>query len=211
VPRTGKGRKRDPERTAATILAAAVEEFSERGYDGARVDAIAERAGTNKRMLYHYFGGKDALYLAVLDGRYAAIRLAEAQLDLTRHEPAEAIRELTRFTWQYFLAHPEFLAILATENQHRARFAKQSADIIQLNTPLEEMIAEVLDRGVKAGLFRRGVDPIQLYISIASLGAFYLSNRWTLSTIFRRELDEEAALAAWGEHIVEMVMAFLEA
>jgi len=210
LTKAGRERKRDPERTAAAILAAAVQEFSTRGYEGARVDAIAKRAKINKRMLYHYFGGKDGLYLAVLEGRYAAIRSAERLLDLTHREPIEGMRNLILFTWHYYLDHPEFLAILATENQHRARFLKQSDRIVQLNSPLTEAMREVLHHGAEAGLFKRDIDPIHLYISIAALGAFYLSNRWTLSTIFRRDLASETEIAAWGDHIVAMVLAFLK-
>jgi AcrR family transcriptional regulator len=203
-------RKRDPDRTKASILAAAVHEFSQRGYEGARVDAITKRAKINKRMLYHYFGGKDGLYLAVLEGRYAAIRSAEAELDLTHRQPVEGMRDLVHFTWNYFLDHPEFLSILATENQHKARFLKQSDRIVQLNSPLIDGIRMVLAHGAEQKIFKRGVDPVQLYISIAALGFFYLSNRWTLSTIFRRDLASPAELNAWGEHIVAMVLAFLK-
>jgi TetR/AcrR family transcriptional regulator len=204
-----RDRKRDPERTRAAILSAALQEFSQQGYAGARVDAIARRAGINKRMLYHYFGGKDGLYLAVLESSYAAIRSAEAQLDLPHREPVEAMRRLIRFTWTYYLEQPEFLAILATENQNRARFLKQSERIVQLNSPLIEALREVLSHGAEDGVFRPGVDPVELYISIAALGAFYLSNRWTLSTIFRRDLMSDAALTGWGDHIAETILASL--
>ena len=209
LTKAGKERKRDPERTAAAILAAAIQEFSQKGYDGARIDAIAARAHINKRMLYHYFGGKDALYLAVLEGRYAAIRSAEHLLDLTHREPVEAMRSLVEFTWDYFLEHPEFLAILATENQQKARFVRQSERIVQLNSPLIDAIGEVLRRGAATGVFKPDVDAVQLYISMAALGAFYLSNSWTLSAIFRRDLLSTEEVAGWGNHIVDMVLAFL--
>lgn len=209
VTKAGRERKRDPERTSAAILAAAIHEFAQKGYAGARMDAIARRAKINKRMLYHYFGGKDGLYLAVLEGRYADIRSAETLLELTHREPTEGMRNLVLFTWNYFLDHPEFLSILATENQHKARFLKQSERIVQLNSPLIEALGEVLAHGAEQKVFKPGIDPVQLYISIASLGAFYLSNRWTLSTIFRRELGSEAEITAWGEHIVDMVLAYL--
>ncbi|HTJ57797.1 MAG TPA: TetR/AcrR family transcriptional regulator [Devosiaceae bacterium] len=205
----GRGRKRDPERTSAAILAAAIHEFAQKGYAGARIDAIAKRAKINKRMLYHYYGGKDGLYLAVLEGRYADIRSAETRLELTHREPVEGMRKLVQFTWNYFLEHPEFLSILATENQHKARFLKQSERIVQLNSPLIDALGEVLRHGAAEKAFKPDIDPVQLYISIASLGAFYLSNRWTLSTIFRRDLASETELNAWGEHIVEMVLAYL--
>lgn len=207
---SARNRKRDPERTRAAILEAGQHEFAQKGYAGARVDAIAKRARINKRMLYHYFGGKEGLYLAVLEVSYAAIRSAEAQLDLTHREPIEGMRQLIRFTWTYYLENPEFLPILAAENQNRAHFLKQAERIVQLNSPLIEALRAVLAHGSAEGTFRRGVDPVELYISIAALGAFYLSNRWTLSTIFRRELMEKAALARWGEHIEETILALLK-
>jgi AcrR family transcriptional regulator len=209
-PQSARNRKRDPERTRAAILEAGQHEFAQKGYAGARVDAIAKRARINKRMLYHYFGGKGGLYLAVLEMSYAAIRSAEAQLDLTHREPIEGMRRLIRFTWTYYLENPEFLPILAAENQNRAGFLKQSERIVQLNSPLIEALRTVLAHGGAEGTFRRDVDPVELYISIAALGAFYLSNRWTLSTVFRRELMTEAALSRWGEHIEATILASLK-
>ena len=145
----------------------------------------------------------------MLEGRYQAIRSAEAALDLTHRDPIEGMRNLIHFTWSYFLDHPEFLSILATENQHKARFLKQSDRIVQLNSPLIDAIRMVLNHGVEQKVFRGGVDPVQLYISIAALGFFYLSNRWTLSTIFRRDLVSEPELTSWRTHITDMVLASL--
>lgn len=201
-------KQRDPERTSQAILAAATKEFAERGYGGARIDAIAERANINKRMLYHYFGGKDALYVAVLEGSYMAIRTAEHRLDLSHREPREGMRELVVFTWKYFIDHPEFLGILGTENLNKAKFLKRSARIFELHSPLVAEISGLLERGVASGEFRPGLDPVKIYMSIASLGAFFLTNRWTLSTIFRRNLSEKAELDAWGEHIVDVIFAY---
>jgi AcrR family transcriptional regulator len=117
---------RDPERTRAAILDAATQEFTANGLNGARVDAIAQRARVNKRMIYHYFGGKDGLYLAVLEAAYEAIRVAELELHLTDRDPADGMRELVLFTWRYFLAHPEFLSLLGTENLNKASYLKRS-------------------------------------------------------------------------------------
>jgi AcrR family transcriptional regulator len=209
LTKAGLERKRDAERTRATILDAAIVEFTQNGYEGGRVDAIAKRAKINKRMLYHYFGGKDGLYLAVLEGRYVAIRSAETRLDLRHREPADGVRELVLFTWHYFLEHPEFLSILATENLQKARFLRRSDSVVQLNSPLIEELRLLLQRGAESGVFRKDADPVRLYISIASLGSFYLSNRWTLSTIFRRELFSNGEIEAWGNHIVDMVLSYL--
>lgn len=200
---------RDPERTSAAILAAAVKEFMEKGYSGARINEIAKRAGANKRMLYHYFGDKEALYLAVLEGAYVAIRSAESKLHLADHDPVDGIRELALFTWRYFIEHPEFLSLLATENLMKAKHLKRSARIFDLHSPLVAVISELLKRGAATGVFRADADPVKVYVSIASLGAFYLSNRYTLSTIFRRELTETRALAEWGDHIASMILASL--
>lgn len=200
---------RDPERTQAAILAAATAEFTAKGLGGARVDEIARRAGVNKRMIYHYFGDKEGLYLAVLEAAYTNIRTAERGLDLAHKDPVEGMRELVLFTWQYFIDHPEFLSLLGTENLHRAAYLKQSKKIRELHSPLVGMIADLLERGAKQGVFRRGVDPVDLYISIASLGWFYMSNRFTLSTIFGRDLTAPSSLEARGRHIVAVVLAYL--
>jgi AcrR family transcriptional regulator len=200
---------RDPERTQAQILAAATAEITAKGLGGARVDEIARRARVNKRMIYHYFGDKQGLYLAVLENAYSGIRTAELGLHLSDKDPAEGMRELVLFTWQYFIDHPEFLSLLGTENLHRAAYLKKSKKIRDLHSPLIGMIADLLERGAKKGTFRRSVDPVDLYISIAALGFFYMSNRFTLSTIFGRDLMAPASLAARGRHIVEVVLAYL--
>jgi len=202
---------RDPGRTRAAILAAATGEFSSKGLDGARVDEIARRSGVNKRMIYHYFGDKEGLYLTVLEASYAAIRTAEHELRLGDLPPIEGMRALVRFTWDYVVAHPEFLNLLATENLHRAANLKKLPHIRELHSPLTGMLSELLARGVKQRVFRTGVDPVQLYISIAALGFFYMSNRHTLSTIFGHDLDTPRALADRGDHIVEIVLGYLRA
>jgi AcrR family transcriptional regulator len=210
APRRRPPVARDPGRTRAAILDAATQEFTAKGLAGARIDTIAKRAAANKRMIYHYFGGKDGLYLAVLEQTYAAIRTAEVGLKLGDRDPVEGMRELIAFTWQYFLAHPEFLSLLGTENLHGARYLKQSHRIRDLHSPLVGMLSDLLARGAKSGAFRGGVDPVQLYITIASLGFFYLSNRHTLSTIFGRDLGADDMIAAHGRHVVDVVLAYLQ-
>jgi AcrR family transcriptional regulator len=204
------GATRDPERTRAAILDAAVREFATEGFGGARVDAIAARAKINKRMLYHYFGNKEDLYLAVLEETYRGIRVADRKLHLEDLPPDEGMRRLVTFTWEYFLKNPEFLSLLNTENMMRARHLKRSKRIQELHSPLIGLIDELLTRGAREGLFRSGVDPVQLYVTIASVGFFYLSNRWTLSTIFGRDLNADAALKERGAHIVEVVLGYLK-
>jgi AcrR family transcriptional regulator len=201
---------RDPERTRAAILAAATAEFTAKGLTGARVDAIAKSAGANKRMIYHYFGDKDGLYLAVLEATYAAIRTAELELHLGDRDPVEGMRELVRFTWAYFIAHPEFLSLLGTENLNKASYLKRSKRIRELHSPLVGMISGLLERGEHERVFRPGVDPVQLYVTIAALGFFYLSNRHTLSTIFGRDLSGPKSLAEREQHIVDVVLTYLK-
>ncbi len=200
---------RDPERTRAAILRAATAEITAKGLTGARVDAIAKRAGINKRMLYHYFGDKQGLYLAVLENTYSAIRTAEVGLNLTELDPLAGMRKLVLFTWQYFIDHPEFLSLLATENMNRAAYLKKSKAIRPLHGSLVDVIDVLLKRGAEQGIFRAGVDPVDLYISIAGLGFFYMSNRHTLSTIFGKDLSAPERLAARGEHIVDVVLGYL--
>ena len=196
---------RDPERTKARILAAATAEFARYGLGGARVDRIAERAGANKRMLYYYFRDKDNLFLAALEARYADIRAAERALDLEHLEPRDALRRLVEFTWQYFLDHPEFLTLLNSENLHKGRHVRRSRRVPQMHATLVETLRDILKRGERAGVFRADVDPVQLYISIAGEGYFYLSNRYTLAQIFKRDLMSKRALAERARHNTDMI------
>lgn len=202
-------RRRDPERARASILTAATAEFAALGFGGARVDAIAAQASVNKRMLYHYFGNKDDLYLAVLEEAYAAIRAAESELVLRRGNPANAMRKLVLFTWRYYREHPEFLSLLATENVNQGATLATSLKIRELNSPLIETIRSLLEQGVAEGKFRRGVDPFRLYVSISSLCFFYLANRWTLSVSFGRDLGASDEIEAWGEHVVGVILGYL--
>jgi len=197
---------RDPLRTRSRILAAATAEFAHHGLGGARVDRIAQRAGANKRMLYYYFGSKEDLFLAALEQAYAHIRSAEHELDLEHRDPREALKRLVEFTWNYYLEHPEFMTLLATENLHKGSHVHRSKRVQRLHSPLVDTLRDILRRGEREGLFRRGIDPVQLYISIAGEGYFYLSNRYTLSRIFDRDLMAPRALATRAGHIADMVL-----
>ena len=204
--RAARGGQRDPERTRAAILSAAVDEFARYGLGGARVDRIAARAGANKRMLYYYYRDKDNLFLAALEDRYAHIRNAERALNLDDVDPREALKRLVDFTWRYFLEHPEFLTLLNSENLHKGRHLAKSRRVPDMHASLVGLLRGVLERGVRQGLFRAGVDPVQLYISIAGEGYFYLSNRYTLSRIFDRDLMAPAALASRARHNTDMIL-----
>lgn len=206
---TPEPRSRDADRSRDAILAAARDEFAEHGLGGARVERIAERAALNKRLIYYYFENKDALFRAVLEQTYLGIREAEQRLHLADLSPAEAVRKLTAFTWNYYLEHPEFLTLLNSENLHRARHLDGSTRVRELNSPLIQSLGEILERGRLDGSFRGGVDPVQLYISIAGLSYFYLSNNHTLSAIFGRNLMSPKARSERLSHVCDVILGYV--
>ncbi|MBS7543115.1 TetR/AcrR family transcriptional regulator [Ancylobacter oerskovii] len=199
-------RARDPERTRASILAAATVEFSARGFAGAGIDAIASRSGANRRMIYHYFGSKRGLWLAVLEAAYERARMSEVALHLDELAPVEAMRALVTFTFDSFIGDRTFINLLNSENLHQARHLKESARVKGLHSPLIGMLTAILDRGVAAGVFRAGVDPAQLWISIAGLSYFYFSNQFTLSVILDRNLQSKAELDERRAHVADLIV-----
>lgn len=200
---------RDAEQTRKRILDAATVEFARKGLGGARVDEIATRSKSNKRMIYHYFGSKEELFGAVLENAYLGIRSAERTLHLDELPPDEALETLVRFTWNYYLAHPEFLTLVNSENLHRGKHLKTSEAIRQTSSQLVAMVKSILDRGVALGVFRSGVDPVQLNITIAAIGYYYLTNRFTGSIVYERDLmapeNLEARLTFNLETILRLV------
>jgi TetR/AcrR family transcriptional regulator len=209
--RQARNGKRDPDRTREAILVAAQEEFSAKGLSGGRVDAIARRARANKRMIYHYFGSKDGLYLAAVERVYEGLRGTERTLDLAHLEPEEAIRRLIEFNFDYTRSHPEMVSLINNENLHRARHLKQSKKVRDLHSPLVAMIDDILKRGVAKGVFRAGLDPVEVYITIAAVGYFYLANNWTLSAIFGRDLGTDEACRRRRAHNVDIILHALKA
>jgi len=201
--------QRDPEGMRIRILEAAKKEFAAHGLAGARIDRIAAEADANKRMLYYHVGNKEDLYLAVLEAAYEKIRAEERGLDLEHLDPSAAIARLIDFTWNYFIRNPEFLALLNTENVAKARNLKRSTKVKSMHSPFVEMIRTIVDRGVKTGEFRIAMDPVQLYISIAGLCFFYLSNSATLSFIFGRDLLKKDAKEERLQHVIMLVLAAL--
>lgn len=200
---------RQPLVTRRRILDAATAEFAGKGLAGARVDEIARRAGINKRMLYHYFGNKEALWLAVLEQAYLHIRNEEREIDVGRLSPLEGMRRLIAFTLAYDQAHPEFISLLLGENLHRARYLRKSRKVREMHTSLLDVIGDILERGHQEGVFRNGVDPAELYITIAALGFFYFSNVHTLSTIFGRDFGSAAARQQHLRHATNVVLGYL--
>jgi TetR/AcrR family transcriptional regulator len=202
-------RRREPERSKRDILAAATAEFAAKGLAGARVDQIAKRARINKRMLYQYFGDKEALWLAALEAAYENMRREERLLDVATMSPREGMAALMRFNFEYCSNHPEFISLLNNENLHKAKYLKKSKRVRELYSPLLSMISDLLARGEKSGVFRPGVDPVDLYLTIASLGYFYFSNIHTLSTIFGRDLGTRASREAQAKLFVDVILRFL--
>jgi AcrR family transcriptional regulator len=193
---TAKPQVRDPDATKARILAAAEREFARHGLGGARVDRIAAQAKSNKRMLYHYFGNKDDLFAITVDNVYARFRADEEELQLDALQPVTAIRKLIAFTWNYFLAHPEFITLVNSENLHKARHLKASKRTTEMSRAFVARMQALLDRGAAAGVFRKGLDPVQVQISIAAIAYYYLTNRFTGAIVFERDLMSDAALKA---------------
>jgi TetR/AcrR family transcriptional regulator len=198
--------RRDPVATRKKLLTAARLEFARHGFAGARVDEIAERAGVNKQLVYHYFGDKDALYLAVLEWVYADIREQERQLNLEGLPPEKAIRKLIEASFDYLATNPDFIVLLNDENRGGARHVRGSTRLEAMHSPLVKSVSHILHEGVRAGMFRKGIDPIQLYISIAGLSYFYLSNTPTLSAIFGKDLSSRAARRARRRHVADLVL-----
>ena len=192
------------------ILDAARLEFAEKGLAGARVDDIAARAEANKRLIYAYYGNKEALWLTVLETVYAAKRDAERALNVDALPPAEAMARLVAFNLRYTMANPDYVALVNQENIHRASYLQRSERLRGLYTPLLDSLRSVLERGAAAGVFRQGVDPLQLYVTIVGLGHYYVANRHTLAAIFGTGMNDEAALAAREKHCIDVVLGYLE-
>ena len=200
---------RDAEATQQKILKAATQEFSKKGFDGARVDCIAGLAGVNKQMIYHYFGSKDDLFTTVLENAYRDIREREAALDLDVYPADEAILMLVEFTWRYYREHPEFIQLLNSENQLEARHIKSSAHAVDVNVGYMSLASRLIERGRREGNVRDDIDPMQLNINIAALGFFYLINRHTLSTIFKYDLTSEQAFAERLEVMKDVIARWI--
>src|SRR6201988_3904843 len=196
--------RRDPAATRKKLLTAARREFAQSGLAGARVDEIAARAGVNKQLLYHYFGDKDALYLAVLEWVYEEIRTQERKLNLEGLPPERAIRKLIEASFDHLSSHPDFIVLLNDENRSGARHVRGSKRLEAMHSPLVSMVSRILSEGVRAGTFRKGVDPVHLYISIAGLSYFFFSNTSSLSAIFGKDLSSAVARRARRKHVVDL-------
>ena len=204
-------RRPNPERTRQAILAAARDEFAAHGLSGARVDAIAARTNTAKRMIYYYFGSKEGLYLAVLEAAYADIRRVEQELGLDRLPPLEAIRRLIEFTFDYEEAHPEFIRLVSIENIHNGRHIAASQTIQAVNSPVIATLAQVLDRGKREGVFRPNVEPTDVHMLISAVCFFRVSNRHSFGVLFGCDLLDPAVRARHRAMLVDAVLHLLTA
>jgi AcrR family transcriptional regulator len=203
-------RKNDPQRTQEDILVVATEEFSTHGLAGARVDAIAERTRTSKRMIYYYFGSKEGLYLAVLERSYRKIRTLEADLELTNLPPEQALRTLVSTTFDHDEANPDFVRLVSIENIHHAAHMLRSEAIRDLNVSVIETIAGILKRGIEDKVFCRNADPVDVHMMISAFCFFRVSNRYTFGTIFRRDLSKPETMERHRNLIADAVVSYLK-
>ena len=202
-------RTNDPERTKANILQVAEAEFGEKGLAGARIDEIAAATKTSKRMIYYYFGSKEGLYLAVLEESYRRVRDIEAELHLQDLEPEQALRRLVAFTFDHHLNHENYIRLVMSENIHRGQYLAQSPHIQELNVPAISAIQNLYQRGVKRGVFRNGLDPVDIHASISALSFFNVSNRHTFGLIFKLDMRSSAYIAHRRDNVVEMIVRFM--
>lgn len=202
-------RIRDSILTQDRILSAAQWEFSRKGYDGARVDAIIQRAKVSKNLLYHHFSSKEELYIRVLERTYEALRRRQGDIPVAGLDPVDAMKRLCEDTFQVFIDEPDIIPMLNTENLYEGKHIAKSPIIRSLYNRLSVTIRTILAEGEKQGVFRPGIDPVELYLSISALGYFYLSNRHTLSLLFERDLVTPENIARRKAHIVDMVISYL--
>jgi AcrR family transcriptional regulator len=206
--KSSRARIYDPDRVKRDIIAVATAEFAESGYNGARVDEIAARTRTSKRMLYYYFKGKEGLFVAVLEEAYSRIRRIERELDLKGLSPVEALRRLVEFTFDYHCRNPDFVRLVAVENIHNAIHLRRSAKIQKLNASALEVVEGIYRRGVKAGAFRAGLETVDLHMTISALCFFNVSNRATFSRVFRKDMATARALARRRKVVGDTVVRY---
>jgi AcrR family transcriptional regulator len=220
IPRAeGRGREkarhaamRKPKAPAANragIVAAAIDEFAARGFKGASMDAIAARTQTTRALINYYFGSKEKLYIAVLEHVYAEIREAEAKLDLDHLPPADAVRRIVEFTYNYYLTHEGFVRLVVAENQARGRHLKKSRAMRTLNRPIIDRLARVIARGQAEGLFRADADSVEMHKAIAALGMFNVTNQYTFGSIFQRDMGAKGDVGRRRAMVADLILSYL--
>lgn len=200
----------DAERSKEDILAIATEEFAVNGLSGARVDQIAERTRTSKRMIYYYYGDKEGLYQAVLEKAYSDIRTLEENSHLDDLKPREAMRRLIELTFDYDETHPQFISLVSVENIHQARHLAKLKTIKDMNASVIRTLADILERGRKEGVFRADLSPVDVHLLISAFCFFRVSNRHTFGAIFERDLSDPKLRKRHKKMIVEAVERLLE-
>ncbi|MGE5147435.1 MAG: TetR family transcriptional regulator [Candidatus Eiseniibacteriota bacterium] len=206
----GAVRKRDADATRAKILDAALVEFAEHGLPDTRTEDVALRAGVNRRMIYYYFGSKEGLYLAALEAVYLELIEVESRIDVEHMDPVAAIAAMVDLKIDHYRNYPRFVAFLNMENLYGARYLRKSKRLGEFMTPLTQIIGRVLERGQRQGIFRKGIDPVELYISICALGYLYFANRHTLGAIFGRDLMSAEAIARRKKTNVDIIISYLQ-
>jgi AcrR family transcriptional regulator len=208
--RTAAMRKpKEPEANRARIVKAAIAEFAARGFKGASMDAIAARTHTTRALINYHFGGKEKVYLAVLEHVYAGIRRAEGLLDLDHLAPVDAIRRIVEFTFDYYISHQDFVRIVVAENQARGRHFRKSKAMRTLNRPIIDRLTGVLVRGQAAGAFRDDVDPVDLHMAIAALGMFNITNQHTFGAIFQRDMGSKGNVRRRRALVADVILSYL--
>ena len=198
-----------PEANRARIVEAAIEEFAARGFKGASMDAIAARTHTTRALINYYFGSKEKLYIAVLEQVYGEIRDAEAELDLDHLPPLEAVRRIVEFTYTYYLEHEGFVHLVVAENQAKGRHLRKSKAMRTLNRPIIDRLARVIERGQAEGLFRAGVDAVEMHKAIAALGMFNVTNQFTFGAIFQREMGSKGDVKRRRGVVADIIVSYL--
>ncbi|GGW71741.1 TetR family transcriptional regulator [Streptomyces lucensis JCM 4490] len=210
-PPRAAGPVRDAARTRAEILDVATSEFARAGYDGARVDEIAARTRTTKRMIYYYFGGKEQLFTAVLERAYGVIRETERQLDVAHLDPVAAIRCLAELAFDHYERHPDFVRLVSIENIHGAGHISASGEFGGIGSPALEVTGRVLAAGRKSGLFTAEVDAVDLLALVSSFCFFRVANRHTFGALFGRDLVAPDQREHYRTMLGDMVIAYLTA
>ncbi|HWO62229.1 MAG TPA: TetR/AcrR family transcriptional regulator [Umezawaea sp.] len=202
-------RSRDAERTRAEILAVAAHEFADKGYDGARVDEIAAKTRTTKRMIYYYFGGKEQLFIEVLERSYTVIRSIERDLDVEHLDPIDALRSLAELTFDHHESHPDFVRLVSIENIHRAEHIAHSTELAGLANPALDVLTRILDRGRAAGYFRDDVDALDVHMAISAFCVFRIANRHTFNAIFDRDMLDPARRDHHRRMVGDLLVSYL--
>ena len=200
---------KDAERTRAEIIEVATKEFSTNGYSGGRINEIAERTRTSKRMIYYYFGSKEGLYRAVLYEHYRSLRADEQKLQLEKHPPLEALKLLIHFTFDWYLDHADQVPLVMVENIHRGRHIKGLPTLEPLNSVAISVVQKICDRGVAEGVIRPGLRPIDIYMSIASASFFNVSNRYTFAAIFGHDMTSKKESKVRRDAVTEMILRYV--